>query len=75
MGLKLKSGTITTIRKDNDLYVKVANALGVGIASLNVILSRNTKRLTEYHVLSIISEHTGTEIDNLIEENAEVKAA
>lgn len=60
---------IEYIRSDNDLASAIASAMGIRFTSLAGILTRNTRRLTEYPVLKILSDHTNIPVDELLEDS------
>lgn len=69
---KLSNKTLEKIKSTPQLYADVATAMGVRPSSLEVLLRKNGKRLTEYQVLKVISDYTGKNPDELIEEYTEV---
>ncbi|HRI21160.1 MAG TPA: hypothetical protein PLA68_09395 [Panacibacter sp.] len=71
MSYKLTARAIELIRTNNDLAFDVAEALKITFSSLPGMLSRQTRRLTEYPVLNAIQKHTGISPENLIEEYTE----
>lgn len=68
MPKQLTQNAIEHIRSDNELASAIATAMGIRFTSLAGILTRNTRRLTEYPVLKVLSDHTKIPVDELLEE-------
>lgn len=71
MPFRLNSATIELIRSTPQLYADVSTAMKVQPSSLEPLLRKNGKRLTEYDVLRAISSFCGKPHDELVEECAE----
>lgn len=64
---QLKPEAICFLKQDNELCLMVANELSVSIFSLPPIIHRNSRRLTEYQVVSKIAEKMGKNARDIIE--------
>ena len=74
MPSRLNTETIAAIRADVDLYSALCKHLDIKPSSMNNTLSRNNS-LTDYDTLKMLSEYTGKETSDLIEEFTESNTA
>jgi hypothetical protein len=72
---KFKQEVLDKIKADADLFAKVANTMGIQPVSLPSAIERNTKTLNDYDVYKVVSEHLDMEIEDMLEEESEVKEA
>lgn len=72
---RLRADVIQKIKSDPDLAAGVVKKLNVEFSALHMYLQRNSRRLTEYPVLSYLSEQLKIEMPNLVcETNVELIA-
>lgn len=55
--IRIKDSVITNIKRDGDLFSKVAKTVGVSPYSMPRILKNKDKRLTQKEVLILLSGH------------------
>ncbi len=67
MASQLIDAAISLIESDVELFGKVAKALGVKPTSLPMILKRNSRRLLEFEVLTIIATAMNKKPKDIIE--------
>lgn len=69
MASRLKKETLDFVRKNAvAMHGLLSVALGTKIGSVEIYIERNSRRLIELPVLKVISDFTGKQPDELIEE-------
>lgn len=68
MKYRLKQEYIEAIKRDPDLWAKVAKTLGIGSASLAYPLRNNSIKFTQKNILKVLSDYLGVPENDLVKE-------
>ena len=70
---KFKQEVLAEIRRDADLFAKVAKATGIEPGSLRGTIDKNGRTLNQYHVVVVVASHLGRDPEDVIEEETELQ--
>lgn len=70
----LKEDVYGKIESENHLLANLANAMNVSISSLPNMITRKSRRFTEYPALKLIADFLHCQMDDLLVDDTKVEA-
>lgn len=66
---KFKKEVLDIMKSDIDLFAAISKELGIKPPSLPMAIERNSNRLNQYSIVTLVANHLGKHPDDLLEED------